>query len=731
MNRPLGSNDDAQPDLTILARATGALAACASVDEVVRTLRRAVVPAFAAEAEVVLREAVDDRGRLVVPLRAGTAAPVGALVVPAAAARHRDALEVVATCAALAIAAAERQQAVHAIAEAFPDLYLWIDETGRFVDARIGRDTELVFTPEQMLGKRPSEIDGGEAALRFERAVAHALATGEIVAVEYALTTPRDAGWFEARVVPLAADRALAIVRDVTRRRAAEDAARRADEQYRLVTDGVPVLISYVDRDERFRFVNRAYEQMFKTDRAQLLGRRVRDLVGEASYVNVAPYIARVLAGEAVRYENTVAPPGLDARQFDVSYVPHRDATGAVQGFFAMIVDVTEQRHLEEQLRQSQKMEAIGRLAGGIAHDFNNLLMVIRTATELARGAVRGGREPTAELDEISTAADRAAALTRQLLAFSRRDLPRRQRLDVDEIVGDTERMLRRVIGEHIELVIDRAAPGATVLADRGQLEQIVINLAVNARDAMPAGGTLTIRTALRSIADRAHGVEPGRYVEIAVADTGAGIPDAIRDRIFEPFFTTKDVDKGTGLGLATVYGIATRNGGAVAVASAACGTTFQVLLPASMEVGDERGDATARPRGGGGERLLLIEDEPAVRMLVRRALEEDGYAVVEAANGPAALALIERDAAPVGAVITDVIMPRMSGRAVVDEVRRRWPSVPAIFMSGYPEQHMEGLRLDPASGGAAATRFLAKPFTIDELLGTLRQVLDRDDRRG
>jgi len=613
---------------------------------------------------------------------------------------------------------------LRAITGAFPDVYFWKDADGRILDYQVGRDVELAMPPSEFLGKRDLELFPGELGEGLHRTLEQCLRTGEVVAYEYSLVTPSGRGWYEARYVPIGRDRVISIIRDITRRRTAEEELRRRDEQYRLVTDGLPVLISYVDRDGRYQFVNRAHEQMFERPREDFIGVPLSTQLGTAAYARLKTYVDRVLGGEAVNFENTVPIHG-KTRHVTASYVPHRAADGTVQGFFALVVDVTEHRRLEEQLRHAQKMEALGRLAGGIAHDFNNLLMVIGTATEFARRAIADGRNASADLDTIAEATQRAGALTRQLLAFSRRDVTRHELVDVDDVVRDTEKMLRRVIGEHIQLVMALASEGTLVLADRGHLEQVVMNLAINARDAMPAGGTLTLRTARRVVSDRGPGVEPGTYVEITVADTGVGMEDSVRRRAFEPFFTTKDVDKGTGLGLAMVYGIATQYRGTAVVESApGAGTTFRVYFP------DAKGEVTAPaasepvPQPRASERVLLVEDEGAVRALVRRALEAKGYAVIEAADGPAALALAERHAS-IDIMISDVIMPRLSGPALVEQLRARWPRLPVLFMSGYPEHHMKDLALSAGTPELPPTGFLAKPFTLDEMFVRLRQLLD------
>ncbi|HEU0036157.1 MAG TPA: PAS domain-containing protein [Kofleriaceae bacterium] len=629
---------------------------------------------------------------------------------------HADVSALRASEAALASRTAE----LRAIIDAFPDLYFWLDSNSRIVHYDAPTLAHLAMPPDQFLGKRPSEVFPPLLGEQLEQAGRDALRTGKHVAIEYSLDGAAGVQWFEARYAPVAGERVIVIVRNITERRHSAEAARQVDEQYRLVTDGVPVLISYVDRDERYRLVNRAYEKMFQLDRSNIIGRKIADILPRATYEAAVPQLRRVLAGEHVEFEATLPFPS-GHREVTVSYVPHRDPSGAVLGFFALVADVTEHRLLEQQLRHSQKMEAIGRLAGGIAHDFNNLLMVITTSLDLARRGLRRGRDPGPELDDISNAASRAATLTRQLLAFSRRDAPQAQLLDFDISIQQTETMLRRLIGEDITLSVTLHSRGASVRIDPGHLEQVLMNLAVNARDAMPSGGTLSLETSREQLGDGEHDLAAGAYVKLSVEDTGVGMDAATRARIFEPFFTTKELDKGTGLGLATVYGIVAQSHGAIAVDTArGRGTRFDVYLPIvdGAQPQESHSAATRPPLRNG--RVLLVEDEQLVRTVVRRALEEAHYVVVEAASGSEALSLVGRSRFDI--IVTDMIMPRSTGRQVVERIRARHPNLPALFISGYPEQHMTGIRLDHQSIDA----YLAKPFRIEDLLATMTRLLER-----
>jgi PAS domain S-box-containing protein len=387
--------------------------------------------------------------------------------------------------------------------------------------------------------------------------------------------------------------------------------------------------------------------------------------------------------------------------------------------------DVSDQRHLEEQFRQAQKMEAVGQLAGGIAHDFNNLLTAILGNTQLLLRDLPPGDAKRGDVEEIRKASERAASLTRQLLAYSRRQMLQPEVLDLNVVVADMDKMLRRLIGEHISLAAVPAADLGRVRADPNQIEQVIVNLAVNARDAMPDGGKLTIETANvdldESFAQAHLGSVPGPYVMLAVSDTGAGMDATVRAHLFEPFFTTKEVGKGTGLGLATVYGIVKQSDGYISVYSEpGRGASFKIYLP---RIETPAGAATAPAKGGparGTETILVVEDEPAVLTLSRRALEVQGYVVLAASDADAAMRVVERHGGTIHLLLTDVVMPGLSGRELADQLAARRPGIRVLYMSGYPGDAVVQHGTLP-SGSA----FLQKPFSPDGLARKVRDVLD------
>ncbi len=402
-------------------------------------------------------------------------------------------------------------------------------------------------------------------------------------------------------------------------------------------------------------------------------------------------------------------------------------ATGRVHRIYGAAEDITQQRLLEEQLRHSQKMEAIGRLAGGVAHDFNNTLSVIRGYTEFALEDLPPDTPLREDLEEIRKAADRASSLTRQLLAFSRKQVLAPHDVSIRELIQGVERMTRRVIGEDIELET-RFSPGLdTVFIDSGQMEQVLLNLVVNARDAMPGGGRLTISTGSvepdELFIARHPEARPEPYVVVEVSDTGCGMTREVLQRVFEPFFTTKEAGKGTGLGLATVYGTIQQSGGFITVYSEPnLGTTFKLYLPCITSRPPETGSATGTSGAGhASETVLLVEDEAEVRKLTFRLLSRYGYRILEAASAEEALALARHHRNPIHLLLTDLVLPGMPSRELIEELRRMHPEARLLLTSGYPDEVLVGRGLiQPGE------MLLQKPFTAQDLARKVRGALDR-----
>ena len=409
-----------------------------------------------------------------------------------------------------------------------------------------------------------------------------------------------------------------------------------------------------------------------------------------------------------------------DGRRLNVSLSvsPMRDTEQKIVGASVIARNITERIRSEEQLRQSQKMEAVGRLAGGLAHDFNNILGILTSCNELVRDRVDAKSEASSYLDTMREAIQRGASLTRQLLAFSRKQVLQPEVLDLNLRLKETSKLLRPLMGDDVEIVIVKRSENAIVEADPGQLDQIVFNLAVNARDAMPQGGKLVLETADVDFDEnfaRAHPpMTAGKYVMLAVSDTGTGMDEATVPHIFEPFFTTKEAGKGTGLGLATVYGIVKQNGGHIWVYSEpGHGTTFKIHLPsAEYKIGGSpQAEAQASPPRRQGTKILLVEDDNIMRRLTRQMLEEHGYAVVEASDGKAALEQVLADSAGIELVLTDVVMRSLSGPELVRRLKDSHPRIKALYMSGYTGELIAQPEL------AAGRALLEKPFTRAALL--------------
>lgn len=487
--------------------------------------------------------------------------------------------------------------------------------------------------------------------------------------------------------------------------------------------DSSPYGIAFYDRQIRYQRVNKALADFNGATPEAHLGKTVEEMAPMIA-PSVRPIIEQVLAtGQPVTnaiVEGATAAAPTAARRWSVTYYPIPSAGNALAGVGAIVVDVTEQHRLEQQLRQAQKLEAVGRLAGGIAHDFNNVLTVIQSYAEVLSFELEERDMGREEVDAIRAASDRAAGLARQLLAFSRRDVIIPRDVDVREVILGMQLILRRLVPTSVELLLDLADEMLVVRIDAGQLEQVLMNLAINAVDAMPAGGRLVVSTR------RGPDNKDGRQTMLLrVTDSGTGMTKEVQERLFEPFFTTKPPGRGTGLGLATTYAIVHESGGRITVESqAGKGSSFDVLLPLSSAAG---ADATRRPsplRGiamaTGAERILLAEDEPAIRTALSRILRNAGYDVLEAAHGGEALRLADAESRPIHLLLSDVMMPGIGGKELVQRLSAVRPDIRVVLMSGYTDD--EALRADL---GAARYAFLQKPFTARDVLRIIREALD------
>jgi two-component system cell cycle sensor histidine kinase/response regulator CckA len=517
------------------------------------------------------------------------------------------------------------------------------------------------------------------------------------------------------------------------RRHAKRSAAFRAATAHyqrflRQVIDTNPNLIFVKDWEGRYVLANEAMAQFHGTTVEQLIGKRDCDFgLKESEVEQFLRDDRKVISSQCATFipeeQATCAKTGA-TRWFQTVKVPLLSADGSGPQVLGVATDITERKQLEDQFRQAHKMEAVGRLAGGVAHDFNNVLTIIRAQTEFLLADMSENDVRRADVLEIQGAADRAAGFIRQLLAFSRRQLLQPEVLELNAVITGMETMVRRLIGEDVVLLTKLHSDLPHVWADPGQLQQVILNLAVNARDAMTRGGTLLIETAVVDLDEhypRQHpSAKPGPHVVLVVTDTGCGMDPATRSRIFEPFFTTKEPGKGTGLGLSTVYGIVKQSGGHIWVYSeVGRGTTFKLYFPLYQgPVRVTQPQSTALPPPGAGATILLVEDEPPVRSTVRRLLERHEYRVLEATNGQEALAIIA-SGEDVDLVLSDMVMPSMGGAELAGRLRTLSPTLPVLLMTGYTEEAITRTGDRPLD-----EQIIEKPFTLQIMLEKVRTAL-------
>ena len=629
----------------------------------------------------------------------------------------------------------ERNKLVDFLDEA-PIGFYSVDGTGRFLFVNQTLGKWLGSSPAEVVGSgarlhdflqvpAPSDTEGwdpfggrGEGSQRGE--VALKSRDGRAVQT-----------WIGQSVVGSGAElRTRSVVRDLTPEREWETALRLSRERFQRFFASAPVGIALIDRFGRLEEANRALGELFGAPPQDLIGQPLIGFINEEDRREIVGKLAAASDGTAPLGPVEVRLKGARDRTSVVFLSRLDGANSGDGGLMLHFIDVTEQKNLEVQFAQSQKMQAVGQLAGGVAHDFNNLLTAMIGFCDLLLMRFRPGDPSFADIMQIKQNANRAANLVRQLLAFSRQQTLQPRVIDITDVLVELSHLLRRLIGENIELKVVHGRDLGLAKVDQGQLEQVIINLAVNARDAMPGGGTLTIRTAnasQTSAVRRGHEVMPaGNYVLIEVVDTGVGIPKEHLARIFEPFFSTKEVGSGTGLGLSTVYGIVKQTGGFIFVDSApGRGAVFQIYLPrhhltdGALNARAEAAEAPlARDLTGIGT-VLLVEDEDPVRIFGARALRNKGYKVLEAKSGEAGLDVIRTTEEKIDLLITDVVMPRMDGPALIREVREIHPDMKVIFISGYTEDAFRQ-RLDTDSN----IHFLPKPFSLKQLAGKVKEVI-------
>jgi PAS domain S-box-containing protein len=583
-------------------------------------------------------------------------------------------------------------------------------------------------SPEQLHAMTLRDLHAADEWQKLEPLYTAALEGGVLGATDCEIAT-RDGG---SRLAVVTGTRAeldgrevlMLEFRDVTETRRVEEALRQTEARLRRVVAASPIVLFAFDAEGIVTLAEGRGLARLAHENAEITGASVFELYRD--YPEALDQVRRALAGE--EFSTIIELRGM---AFETSFSPLVGPDGENLGVIGVATDVTERRRLSEQLRQAQRMEAIGRLAGGVAHDFNNLLAAMLGHSELMLGRLEAGHPLRRNAEEVQKAASRGAMLTRQLLSFGRKDVIVPRVIDMNAVVTGMEGMLRRLIGEDIQYQSVPAPHETPVRADRGQLEQVILNLVVNARDAMPRGGQLTVEVS-EVILDEAYvALHPtartGRHVVLAVTDTGSGMDAETLSHVFEPFFTTKERGKGTGLGLATVYGIVEQSGGQVlAYSEPGIGSSFKVYLPReeSQAADEEPAPVVAAPRGG-TETILVVEDEDAVRATAVEALESSGYAVLQARDGVEAMAVADAHPGEIHLLVSDVVMPRMGGGELAQRLSARRPDIRVLFISGYPDDAV--VRHGVVERGAP---LLQKPFALSDFVRRVRDVLDSPRRQ-
>jgi two-component system cell cycle sensor histidine kinase/response regulator CckA len=624
----------------------------------------------------------------------------------------------------------ERDRLIAVASDSFPGLLARVDRDLRYDFASHGYERILGASLRDIKGRTIRDVIGTAAYERAVPYVQRALA-GERVTFENILGTPSgaDVNVFLTFIPDVDARGTVCglfiVALDTTERVRSEAALRESESYLRSIIELEPECVKLVSPDGRLMEMNPAGLAMLDVESLdEIRGGPLLDFVAPEHRAEFIELHRHVMGGGSGQLRFQAIGRKGTRRWLETHAVPYRKGQGEILGLLGITRDVTEHTTMQLQLQQAQKMESVGRLAGGIAHDFNNLLTVINTTAEIALMDVVDGEPLYDALTQIRSAADRAAALTRQLLAFARKQILKPVVLNINAVISDLRSMLERLVGEDIKLVWRPAADLKCVMADTSQVDQVLMNLVVNARDAMPDGGTLTITTA-NVVLDAAFAashpsVVPGPHVMVSVSDTGHGMDQATIKHVFEPFFTTKG-GLGTGLGLSTVYGIVKQSNGSVWVTSEPeRGTTFTIYLPQAETGATPLVEKPAAASVRGTETILLVEDEDDVRKVAKRVLAFAGYSVLTASKGSEALELLRQHSGSLHLLLTDVIMPGMSGRDLADRVHEVRPDIRVLYLSGYADDALS--RTGVLDEGI---QFIAKPFAAADLMRKVRQVLD------
>ena len=612
------------------------------------------------------------------------------------------------------------------IFEAIPDLFFRLGYDGTILDCKTNTTSDLYISKKELIGNKIYKIPIVPAAKLFEDAIEKLKQTMSMVSIEYSLALHGEEHFYEARLVPALENEIIAVVRNVTERKIAENALRESEEKYRSVVEGSHVGV-YIIQDELFRFVNKIFCEIHGYSYEEIV-----DILGPQDFAvpdnheldSIKNSLKKRYNGEANMAEIVYHIRRKNGEVRTIKTISSRTLYKGKPATIGTLLDVSKEKALEEQLLQSQKLETIGRLAGGIAHDFNNMLGVILGNTQLAMMNLSPDDTATEFCSEVEKATHQTAEFTHQLLAFSRRQVLEMKTVDLNDILANFERMVQHIIGEYIEMGITYKVGLPLIKADSAQINQILLNLIVNAKEAMPDGGKLTVATNVLYIDEKQvplfADAPRGYYVLISITDTGIGMDKEMLTKIYEPFFTTKP--HGTGLGLSVVYGIVKQHGGFMDVYSQpGKGTTFKVYFPSV-----EKADAVVQKEQSfimtGNETVLIIEDDDEFRKVESAILEKLGYKVYMAPDGIEGIEIFKAKENEINLVILDLIMPKMNGWETLSEMRKIKPTIPSLFVTGYG---LDGayMKYIPEEG----VDILQKPFSFDAMSQKVREIMDRN----